>query len=136
MRCCIDLFYCHIFPPIFYKTPFPVFYFENTIFLFPAISSSTASSSSIVIRGYTSVDDYGGAGSETLPDELQHFCLDYCLSCAYCKAGKHSLSALHMQKFIQNCMLHRRDVYNYVDVTDPIDRTRIPDVTVQVGQQG
>lgn len=115
-------------------------YFENNVIIFPAASVTYANSdtpSSIAVYGYTVVDDYGGAGSETLPNELQHSCMDYALACAYTKVGKHSLSALHMQKFLNNCIIHRRDVYDAIGQPDSFDRTRIPDVSVQVGgEQG
>jgi len=109
-------------------------YYDGTVFLWPAPDSdwcSDAAPSYIYIYGPTAVDNYGGAGSETLPDELQHFTIDYALSCAYTKAGKHSLAGLHMQKFMQNCMVHRRDVYDMVGIADSVDSTHIPTVTVQ-----
>lgn len=115
-------------------------HFEDSIIVFPAASSTYANGatpSDLDVYGYWVVDDYGGKGSETLPNELQHSCMDYALACAYTKVGKHSLSALHMQKFLNNCIIHRRDVYDAIGQPDSFDRTRIPDVSVQVGgEQG
>ena len=84
------------------------------------------------VKGYSVISKYGAATAELLPDALQLVPLYYALSCVYARLGKHRLSALNMQKFIDECNRYRYDVYGNVNRVDSQDLARIPDVTVTV----
>lgn len=106
------------------------FFFEDTIFLWSPVDKASNTTINLKAFGYTMVDDYGAGASETLPDEVQHITIDYVLSCCYCKDGKHSLAADHMRRFMQNCMLARRDVNDEIIRADRKDMAQLPDYIV------
>lgn len=108
--------------PIYY------FHFENSLFVWPAASTGIVNGS-ITVFGYTVVDDYGTSGGN-LPEEIERLVLDFALSCAYTKIGKHQKAGLYMQRFMNNCSIHRRDVNEAINILDTHDMFRIPDRTV------
>ncbi len=103
------------------------------LYVLPAPSSTENSASGIyTIKGYAVPASYGASGSELLPDGLQLVPLYYALSCVYARLGKHRLSALNMQKFIDECNRWRFDAYGSINRVDSHDLVRIPDVSVTV----
>jgi len=90
-------------------------------------ANATVAADKMWVFGASVVDNYGADGSETLPDELQPLCKDYVLSLAHTKAGKHRLAAMYMQRFMQKCMIHRRDVHDFYELTESKDQYSIPD---------
>lgn len=85
------------------------------------------------VYGYQAVASYGGAGSETLPDYLQNATLDYTLSCAYTKLGRHQMAGIHMQKFMGMINQYRADVYDTIKLTDSLDQFKYQDRTQIIG---
>jgi len=88
----------------------------------------------VTVRGYVMADYYASSGSATpeSPDYAQYAALYFALSGAYTKAGKHSLAALNMQKFLAEANHYRRDVYDSVGQVDSLDRTKTPDYSTTV----
>lgn len=106
------------------------FVFEQGLFLWPP-HDTTAAGNSVTVLSYGIVDDYGAAASETLPNEVQPYCIDYALVWAYAKLGKHSLSRYYMQNYLAKCFTYRRNVYDAIGMVDSRDMFDIPDFTVQ-----
>lgn len=102
----------------------------NKLYVWPA--ALTGTDDTVDVYGYTMVDAYGGAGSETLPDELQHLCIDYVMCKAMIKARKHATAAGHLKRFIDGCASVRNDVADRLMLVDTADMLRIPDRTVYV----
>lgn len=101
------------------------------LYVLPAPSAAMNSASGFYrVSGYSVVTQYGATTNQTLPDGLLLVPLYYALSCVYARLGKHRLSALNMQKFIDECNRWRSDVYGSVNRVDSYDLARIPDVTV------
>ena len=118
--------------------PVHYFHFEDSVWLCPAPSSAAVAAGFIDIYGCAIVGSYGASAAETLPDEIQYMVIDFVLSQAYTKAGKHRLSGIHMQKFMEEAMLARRDVYDASLMVDSNDQFKLPDTTItpQPTQQG
>ncbi len=123
----------------------PLYYFVHwvsgtyclaQIYILPAPDStwvSTPVTNTLRIQGYSTLEWYESDGStQLLPDGLQLVPLYYALSCVYARLGKHRLSALNMQKFIDSCNRWRFDAYGSINRVDSHDLTRIPDVSVTV----
>ncbi len=121
----------------------PLYFFEhwNTgtyslaqIYILPAPNSTwagAASANTLRIHGYSCVEWYeSDASTQLLPHGIQTAPLHYALSCVYARLGKHRLSALNMQKFIDECNRWRYDVFGAIGRVDSYDLTRIPDVVV------
>ena len=106
------------------------FHFEDSIWLCPAPDATAVAAGSLDIYGCAIVGSYGAAAAETLPDELQYMVIDFVLSQAYTKAGKHRLSGIHMQKFMEEAMLARRDVYDSLNIVNSNDQFKLPDTTI------
>lgn len=106
-------------------------YFGNNIVVWPVPSSSEALYK-LYVHGFNMAYDYGDSGSETLPDEIQHFVSDYAMSMAYTKAGKHSQAAYYLKRFIDECAAIRNSIYETLDVVHGDDMTSIPQQVVQV----
>lgn len=117
----------------------PLYYFVHwagvhpEIYIAPPPNAAMAAAFHIItIRGSEYVDGFGGAASETLPDSLQYVPYYYGMSCIYARLGKHSLSALNMQKFIQECNQYKMDIRGTLDRVDSHDMARLPDITIPV----
>jgi len=107
------------------------FVFDNKIFIYPTITSTMVGNSHILrIRGYKRYNGFGGEGTENLPEGLQFVPFYYAISCVYARLGKHSLSALNMKRFINECNAWRYYVYGNVVRVDSHDLASIPTVTV------
>jgi hypothetical protein len=116
---------------------YPKFYFyiqDTTPALFVWPPPITDAAHKVDVYGFTMVDSYGGAGSETLPDELQHITIDYVMCMAKVKAKKHSTAASYMKRFIDNCASVRNDVYERLMLVDTKDMLHIPDRVVPISQ--
>lgn len=113
------------------STGLPAFYwtFDEKIWLDPT-PDATAGAASLDVYGYGLVGSYGKGAAELLPDEVQFMVIDFAVSMAYTKAGKHRLAGTYMQKFMQNAMLTRRDIYDNIGNIDSNDKSKIPDTTI------
>ncbi len=106
----------------------------HSVFLWPT-HSSDENNDTITVTGPTMVADYGGGGSETLPEYLQYPCVYFALSCAYTKDGKHRKAAHEMQRYMSIVMHYRRDVTDDLDRVDGHETRKLPDRTIIAGQQ-
>ena len=108
------------------------FIFEQGLFTWPPNDATTATAgNTLTVLSYAIVDDYGAGAAETLPNEVQPYCIDYALAWAYAKLGKHSLNRYYMQRYLAKCFSHRRNVYDAIGMVDSRDRFDLPDFTVQ-----
>jgi len=118
----------------------PKYYFthpSNTvqkIWVWPVPSAAIAASDTLSVKGYSVATSFGSGTTEplNLPYGLRLLPLYYALSCVYARLGKHRLSALNIQRFIDGCNRWRFDVFGNVSRVDSYDLARIPDVTVTV----
>ena len=122
------------------QTPQWYYMFGNRIFFWPCPKGTTVTSGTggnLTVYGFRAAWDYdheaaGAAGTYyDIPDSLQARLIDFVLACAYVKAGKYSLTRAHMQNFMQNAMMDRRDVFESNGIVDSLDRFMIPDRTQQ-----
>jgi hypothetical protein len=100
---------------------------EDSLWIWPALE--TVSSQKVTVFGYTLVDNYGGADSETLPDWLRSNTVNYALSCAYARMQKHRKSHDCMVLFLQGLGDGRQKAYDYLQNITTHDMTETPDYT-------
>jgi hypothetical protein len=103
------------------------------IYIYPVPTASEAAKL-VSIYGYVIPLTYGAGGSETLPVHLQQDVVNFALSCAYTKLGKHRKAGILMQNFINKCIEERRKRNERIGLADTIDMASIPDYTIN--QQG
>jgi len=102
------------------------------ISLSPGPSGGAEVTDDLKFRGYKRVADFDAqaVGPVTLPDALQFMPFYYAMACVYARLGKHSLSALNMKMFINECNMWKAGVHSETPRVDSHDMSRIPDVTV------
>ncbi len=118
------------------RYPIAYWHFGNYLYLWPA-PKGDAVGATIYVWGYRTAYSYeytSGSLQYDIPDVLQPLLLDYALAECWAKAGKHSFARLHIQRFLAEADLYRRDVHDREVMTDSMDKTNIPDHTVQTGK--
>ena len=109
------------------------FYWANKVYIYPCPSSAVASAGTIEVHGYAGALEYGGAGSEALPDAMQYQTVLFALSHCYTKLGKHRLAAMKMQEAMNKCYAWFRQVHSLNEMADSQDMVKLPDKTQIVG---
>ena len=118
----------------------PLYYhiWGDYILFWPAPNATAVTAGKPMVWGYTVVEnyasDYTDVTTNTLPNYLCPLVVEYVLSCAYTKIGKHSLAALNMQRYMANVSFHRNNVYGETGRVDTYDMTKVPDRTVVQAQ--
>lgn len=114
------------------RVPQYYYVFGNLLYLWPLQKGAALSTSTATLYGYRVAEDYAhGSTVYDVPDRLQGKLIDFVLAYAYAKAGKYSLTKYHIQSFMQNAIMDRRDVHDKIVITDSYDKFLIPDRTVQ-----
>ena len=118
----------------------PLYYyiFGDNIWFWPAPNATAVAAGNVKVWGYIVVanyaSDYTDVTTNALPNYLCPVAVDYAVSCAYTKIGKHSLAALNMQRYMANVSFHRNNVYGATNRVDTYDMTKVPDRTVVQAQ--
>ena len=110
------------------------FYWAGKIYIYPCPSSvEVYDGAKIRVHGYAAALEYGGAGSEALPDAVQYQTVLFALSHAYTKLGKHRMAATKMQEAMNKCYAWFRQVHSLNELADSQDMVKLPDKTQVVG---
>jgi hypothetical protein len=110
----------------------------GSLYIWPAPIGAANIGAYIKVYGAVSCEDYMHTEYTTeiygIPDRLQHVLLDFVLSCAYQKRGQFQKASLHMQQYLYQLELERKDVLDRKITPHSKDMYDIPTQTVSAQQ--